>query len=99
MGLNAYFAYVVVLQMGYTWQAALGAVFISGLLFMVLVQVAEGDEGRRARRHHAGALQRDDRQEQPDADRPTWWCSRWATPGRRRSVRCSSPACSSWSSR
>ncbi len=28
-GLNAYFAYVVVLQMGYTWQAALGAVFIS----------------------------------------------------------------------
>jgi hypothetical protein len=30
MGLNAYFAYVVVLQMGFTWQAALGAVFISG---------------------------------------------------------------------
>ena len=28
MGLNAYFAYVVVLGMGYTWQVALGAVFI-----------------------------------------------------------------------
>ena len=31
MGLNAYFAYVVVMHMGFTWQAALGAVFISGL--------------------------------------------------------------------
>ena len=36
MGLNAYFAYVVVLQMGYTWQAALGAVFISGLCFLIV---------------------------------------------------------------
>ena len=39
MGLNAYFAYTVVLQMGYTWQAALGAVFISGLLFFLLTLV------------------------------------------------------------
>ena len=36
MGLNAYFAYVVVLGMGYTWQAALGAVFISGCLFLLV---------------------------------------------------------------
>jgi AGZA family xanthine/uracil permease-like MFS transporter len=36
MGLNAYFAYVVVLQMGFTWQAALGAVFISGCLFLLV---------------------------------------------------------------
>jgi AGZA family xanthine/uracil permease-like MFS transporter len=36
MGLNAYFAYVVVLGMGYTWQAALGAVFISGLCFLLV---------------------------------------------------------------
>ncbi len=36
MGLNAYFAYVVVLGMGYTWQAALGAVFISGSLFLLV---------------------------------------------------------------
>ncbi|KQT46582.1 guanine permease [Methylobacterium sp. Leaf456] len=36
MGLNAYFAYVVVLQIGYTWQAALGAVFISGCLFLAV---------------------------------------------------------------
>ncbi len=36
MGLNAYFAYVVVLSMGYTWQAALGAVFISGTLFLLV---------------------------------------------------------------
>ena len=36
MGLNAYFAYVVVLGMGYRWEAALGAVFISGLCFLLI---------------------------------------------------------------
>ncbi|AST35478.2 NCS2 family permease (plasmid) [Ralstonia solanacearum] len=36
MGLNAYFAYSVVKGMGFTWQAALGAVFISGCLFMLV---------------------------------------------------------------
>ena len=36
MGLNAYFAYTVVLQMGYTWQQALAAVFVEGLIFIVL---------------------------------------------------------------
>ena len=36
MGLNAYFAYTVVLGMGYTWQAALAAVFVEGIIFIVL---------------------------------------------------------------
>lgn len=36
MGLNAYFTYGVVLGMGYTWQQALGAVFLSGVLFVIL---------------------------------------------------------------
>ena len=36
MGLNAFFAYTVVGGMGYHWQTALGAVFISGVLFVVL---------------------------------------------------------------
>jgi len=36
MGLNAYFAYTVVKGMGFPWQAALGAVFISGCLFLVV---------------------------------------------------------------
>ncbi len=36
MGLNAYFAYAVVLGMGVAWQAALGAVFISGCLFILV---------------------------------------------------------------
>ncbi|WP_205609914.1 NCS2 family permease [Noviherbaspirillum galbum] len=36
MGLNAYFAYGVVKGMGYTWEAALGAVFISGMLFIAI---------------------------------------------------------------
>jgi len=36
MGLNAYFTYGVVLGLGYTWQAALGAVFLSGVLFVIL---------------------------------------------------------------
>ncbi|MEK9950924.1 MAG: NCS2 family permease [Curvibacter sp.] len=36
MGLNAYFAFAVVQGMGFTWQQALGAVFISGLLFILI---------------------------------------------------------------
>ena len=36
MGLNAYFAFVVVKGMGVPWQTALGAVFVSGVLFLVL---------------------------------------------------------------
>ncbi len=43
MGLNAFFAYTVVLQMGYSWETALMAVFIEGILFilMSLTQVRE----------------------------------------------------------
>lgn len=36
MGLNAYFAYTVVLGMGYTWEVALAAIFLEGLVFAVL---------------------------------------------------------------
>lgn len=36
MGLNAYFAYTVVLQKGYSWQTALAAVLVEGLIFIVL---------------------------------------------------------------
>jgi len=36
MGLNAFFAYTVVGAMGYSWQQALGAVFISGAVFVIL---------------------------------------------------------------
>ena len=36
MGLNAFFTYGVVLGMGHTWQTALGAVFIAGVLFLLL---------------------------------------------------------------
>ncbi|MFN3279753.1 MAG: NCS2 family permease [Paracoccus hibiscisoli] len=36
MGLNAFFAFTVVGMMGFTWQQALGAVFISGLIFLFL---------------------------------------------------------------
>ncbi|QGY01676.1 NCS2 family permease [Methylobacterium mesophilicum SR1.6/6] len=36
MGLNAYFTYVIVQGLGFTWQAALGAVFISGLCFLAV---------------------------------------------------------------
>ncbi|MBR7014758.1 MAG: NCS2 family permease [Prevotella sp.] len=36
MGLNAFFAYTLVLMMGYTWQEALAAVFIEGIAFMLL---------------------------------------------------------------
>ena len=36
MGLNAYFAFTVVGAMGVPWQTALGAVFISGVIFILL---------------------------------------------------------------
>lgn len=36
MGLNAYFAFEVVGRLGYSWQAALGAVFLSGCLFLAI---------------------------------------------------------------
>ena len=36
MGLNAYFAFTVVNQLGLSWQSALGCVFISGAIFTIL---------------------------------------------------------------
>ncbi len=36
MGQNFFFAYTVVLQMGISWEKALGAVFLSGVLFLIL---------------------------------------------------------------
>lgn len=36
MGLNAYFAYTIVLGMGYSWQTALAAVLVEGIIFIVL---------------------------------------------------------------
>jgi adenine/guanine/hypoxanthine permease len=36
MGLNAFFAFTVVAALGFSWQQALGAVFISGMIFVLL---------------------------------------------------------------
>lgn len=36
MGLNAFFTYTVVGDMGYAWEVALGAVFLSGVLFVIM---------------------------------------------------------------
>ena len=36
MGLNAYFAYTVVIGMGYSWKLALLAVFVEGIIFIIL---------------------------------------------------------------
>ena len=36
MGQNAFFSYVIVIGMGHPWQTALGAVFISGVIFVVI---------------------------------------------------------------
>ena len=55
MGLNAYFAYTVVLGMGYSWQMALTAVFVEGLIFVVLSLDLQRDpcnpQDRRIRRY------------------------------------------------
>ena len=36
MGLNAYFAYTVVLGMGYSWEVALAAIFVEGVVFALI---------------------------------------------------------------
>ena len=36
MGLNAFFTFTVVMELGYTWNVALGGVFISGVIFTIL---------------------------------------------------------------
>ena len=36
MGLNAFFTYTVVGEMGYSWEVALGSVFIAGVLFFIM---------------------------------------------------------------
>ena len=36
MGLNAFFTYTVVGEMGYNWEVALGAVFLAGILFVII---------------------------------------------------------------
>ncbi len=38
MGLNAFFAYTVVLTMGYSWKFALTAVFLEGIIFLILTE-------------------------------------------------------------
>ena len=36
MGLNAFFTFTVVIEMGYSWEIALGAVFLAGILFVLM---------------------------------------------------------------
>jgi AGZA family xanthine/uracil permease-like MFS transporter len=45
MGLNAYFTYVVVKGLGIPWQAALGAVFVSGVVFLVIAVIGFRNAG------------------------------------------------------
>ena len=40
MGLNAYFTYTVCLTLGINWRVALGAVFVEGLIFIVITTVS-----------------------------------------------------------
>ena len=41
MGINAFFTFGIVLGMGISWQIALGAVFISGIIFIILSVVKD----------------------------------------------------------
>ena len=56
MGLNAYFTYTVVKGMGIPWQAALGAVFLSGVAFLLLT--AAGRAAADHLRHPVRAVRR-----------------------------------------
>ena len=53
MGHNFFFSYVVVLTLGYSWQEALGAVFISGVLFILLSFIGRGSVNKCVNRHQA----------------------------------------------
>ena len=44
MGLNAYFAYTVVLGMGYSWEVALAAIFLEGVVFAVISMTSLRDK-------------------------------------------------------
>ncbi len=44
MGLNAYFAYTVVLGMGYSWEVALAAIFLEGAVFAVISMTSLRDK-------------------------------------------------------
>ena len=50
MGLNAYFTYTVVKGMGVPWETALGAVFLSGVAFLILTWWASGSGSSRRSR-------------------------------------------------
>ena len=82
MGLNAFFAFTVVGAMGFTWQQALGAVFISGCIFLILTVTGvrrwliaghpalDAQRGRRRHRHvprHHRAEERRHRRGEPEA--------------------------------
>ena len=55
MGINAYFAYGVVIGMGVPWETALGAVFLSGLIFLALTATGvRADEAGAAVRRAGG---------------------------------------------
>ena len=54
MGLNAYFTYTVVKGMGVPWQTALGAVFLSGVAFLLLTLSGRPAVDRRG--HSAGTV-------------------------------------------
>ena len=63
MGLNAYFTYTVVKGMGIPWQAALGAVFLSGVAFVILT--ALGRPAAHHLRHPVRAVRRRGRGRRP----------------------------------
>ena len=44
MGLNAYFAYTVVLGMGYSWEVALAAIFLEGVVFAIISMTSLRDK-------------------------------------------------------
>ena len=58
MGLNAFFAFTVCLQMGNSWQFALTAVFIEGLIFIILTHQATAGHCQCDPRHSATSHRR-----------------------------------------
>ncbi len=88
MGLNAFFTYTVVLHMGHTWQVALGAVFLSAVLFFLLsifrirewiVRSEERRVGKECRSRWSHS--RMDREQHPAATAVGHRGGHWSVPG------------------
>ena len=58
MGINAFFAFTLVMGMGYSWQAGLAAVFVEGVIFILLTASTSASRSSAVSRRTSASLSR-----------------------------------------